>query len=491
MMRALHWLIAVLMVTAVPTEASDPGSRLLPMVGADEHIWFMLPSETSIGQWDLCHLGRGSGEVSYRVVRRLPQRPAAMAAWSNTLWLVMESPHAAEATWDVYRLRAEYQESLELNFMIPRDGFGTLPPLTGVDAVHGMAGTSTGPLVFADRDSARIATRMVSGRWADVDLPESEASADGSRMLGCGCCGPGGIAIAVEQEGLVTIWTRGLSGDWFRAGDSIQGEAIELINLDSHPLLVSSGDDEVLVLDYVQGSLRTRLTTIEEPATEWGMAGLTGGAVLLTVDGRQVDAVQIDALSGVRRTIELVQPQGLIASSIWSIAVAVGLACMVIMVIVLARGGDLANAVLPEGCAPMQPFVRLLALCIDLVPGLMVFFLLLDGSLRDLVRVPMLSLSADEVSSYAWLVLVTIVWCALWESWIGTSMGKGLCGGRVQSITGPLKARQVLVRNFVKGLILLVPPLAVLTLLHPNQQGLGDLLARTVVVRPIAPLPSE
>lgn len=109
MMRALHWLIAVLMMTAIPAEAADPGSKLLPMVGSDEHIWFMLPSETSIGQWDLCHLGRGSGEVSYRVVRRLPQRPVAMAAWSNTLWLVMKSPHAAEPTWDVFHLRAEYR----------------------------------------------------------------------------------------------------------------------------------------------------------------------------------------------------------------------------------------------------------------------------------------------------------------------------------------------------------------------------------------------
>ena len=35
----------------------------------------------------------------------------------------------------------------------------------------------------------------------------------------------------------------------------------------------------------------------------------------------------------------------------------------------------------------------------------------------------------------------------------------------------------------MKGFVLLVPPLAVLTLLHPNQQSVGDLMARTLVVR--------
>ena len=135
----------------------------------------------------------------------------------------------------------------------------------------------------------------------------------------------------------------------------------------------------------------------------------------------------------------------------------------------------------------MQPMVRLLALCIDLVPGLLVFFLVTSGSLRDLVRVPMMSMSSEDVVPYAWLVLVTVCWCVLWELAIGTSMGKGLCGGRIRSTTGAnLKARQILIRNIIKGLVLLVPPLAILTLLHPNQQGLGDLLARTVVIRPVA-----
>ena len=135
-----------------------------------------------------------------------------------------------------------------------------------------------------------------------------------------------------------------------------------------------------------------------------------------------------------------------------------------------------------------SPVARLAALGIDLVPGLLAFYLLFGGVTRDLVRVPMMSLGGDEVTAYALLVLVTIVWCLIWEVGTGASLGKWACGGQIRSMEGKRAGfRQLLIRNLVKGLVLLVPPLAVLTLLHPNQQGLGDLLARTVVVRPIAP----
>jgi uncharacterized RDD family membrane protein YckC len=41
----------------------------------------------------------------------------------------------------------------------------------------------------------------------------------------------------------------------------------------------------------------------------------------------------------------------------------------------------------------------------------------------------------------------------------------------------------VLARNLFKAIVLLVPVLAIIALLSPNAQGLGDLIARTVVVR--------
>jgi len=64
-------------------------------------------------------------------------------------------------------------------------------------------------------------------------------------------------------------------------------------------------------------------------------------------------------------------------------------------------------------------------------------------------------------------------------------LGKMLVGARVVMVDGARPAsRAILVRNLFKALVLLIPVLAVVALLNPHGQGLGDLMARTVVVRP-------
>jgi uncharacterized RDD family membrane protein YckC len=65
----------------------------------------------------------------------------------------------------------------------------------------------------------------------------------------------------------------------------------------------------------------------------------------------------------------------------------------------------------------------------------------------------------------------------------GRTVGKAMVGGRVIALSGgPPRPKQVLVRNLFKALALAVPPLALLVLLNPNRQRLGDLVAGTVVV---------
>ena len=67
------------------------------------------------------------------------------------------------------------------------------------------------------------------------------------------------------------------------------------------------------------------------------------------------------APGGTLHRLDINPPVGIAASSIWSIAVAIGLVSMVVMIIVLARGGDLASSSLPTGYVPMSPLARLAA----------------------------------------------------------------------------------------------------------------------------------
>lgn len=486
-MIGCHLRLVVLLILCCvrPTALGSTHTATLHAAGDGEHVWFLVPSEQEIGQWDLCLGARRSGSLSYRVVRRLVERPVAIGAWSSTVWMLLPSSHVDAETWEVYQLRAVHQPSLGVDLVEPREGLGPLPPLTGFEAVDRLVGTSLGPVVIGSQDGARIASRLVAGRWEPLALPEHS---EGDQVVGAiGCCGPGGLTIAMEIGGGILCWGRSDAEAWVERSVPMQGTAVDLLDVDGHPVLASIDHAGGISLHYVQDDQPVPLASLEPPGGSWSLTGVTGGVLLLSYDDGRFAAAVIDAPGGVVRPLEVEPPVSLVASSIWSIAVAVGLACMVVMIIVLARGGDLANSTIPEGYVPMQPMTRLLALAIDLIPGLIVFYLFLDGATRDLVRVPMMSLGTDEVASYAWMVLVTIVWCLCWEYATGASPGKWLCGGRVRSTTdSPPGVRQLLIRNLVKGLVLLVPPLAVLTLLHPNQQGLGDLLARTVVVRPVA-----
>ena len=66
----------------------------------------------------------------------------------------------------------------------------------------------------------------------------------------------------------------------------------------------------------------------------------------------------------------------------------------------------------------------------------------------------------------------------------GHTPGKAVVGAVLVAADGrPPEAGRILLRNLVKYLILLVPPLAVLALMDPNLQGLNDLVGQTVVVR--------
>tara|TARA_Y100000589_G_scaffold297916_2_gene306044 strand:- start:10687 stop:12162 length:1476 start_codon:yes stop_codon:yes gene_type:complete len=479
-------LVVLLVVAMVPGTVRGDSDRPLLATGADEHVWLVVPSEQDSERWDLCHGTRRSGSFSYRVVRRLAEQPIALGAWGSTVWILLSSPHADGQTFDAYQLRAVYQASLDLDLIEPREGFGPLPPLKGFDSIDLLAGTSTGPLVIGSLDDRPVARRLVSGQWVEVELPVPERSWSG--IHAAGCCGFGSFVIAFQCGEVVECWRASETGGWMRLGDAIDGISEGLVAVDGLPVLATRRGPDGLAFDYVQTGSSAELTIIDRPEGPWALMGLTGSIFVLSLADDQLVAEVVDAPGGTLHRLDINPPVGIAASSIWSIAVAIGLVSMVVMIIVLARGGDLASSSLPTGYIPMSPLARLAALGIDLVPGLLAFYLLFGGATRDLVRVPMMSLGSDEVTAYALLVLVTIIWCLCWETGTGASLGKWACGGQVRTTDGNRPGfRQLFVRNLVKGLVLLVPPLAVLTLLHPNQQGLGDLLARTVVVRPVAP----
>jgi uncharacterized RDD family membrane protein YckC len=109
---------------------------------------------------------------------------------------------------------------------------------------------------------------------------------------------------------------------------------------------------------------------------------------------------------------------------------------------------------------------------------------LLSCRLSDLFGLPLMAPTFQASVPYILMVSITVVLSTVGELIWRRSPGKALVGGALVAIDGrPPEAGRILLRNLVKYLILLLPPLAVLALMDPNLQGLNDLVGRTVVVR--------
>ena len=472
-------LICLACIVACTSSASSD----LTVVGDDQHLWILLPAQESESGWDLLHAGSRSSTDEYRVVRHFDVQPLAMAALDRTLWIIFRG--TSNQRLDVYRLQADYQPSVELYMMEPREGLGTLPPVPGIEQLLRCVATEDGP-VMVGRASAQgadtdppVAMQLRQGRWESISLPPSIIAA--AEVLGTQT--DRGLMLAQSGGKGLSTWLRNAEGAW--SHNLVEVDApMELLDVDGQPLLVRLDEAGMIDLAYLnEGDLWT-LASLPQPDVPWGVVGRRGRASLISQQDRELTIVGVDAMTGRISESELLQPVSMLGTGLWSIAIAVGLASAVVLVIVLARGGDLSSMVVPSGWMVLPPLPRLWALCIDLLPGFLVFFFVVGGDWRHLIRVPLMSLNSLDFGSYLVLVGTTVLWCGVFECLVGSTPGKMLVGASVRATDGAKpRFAAICIRNVMKGFVLLVPPLAVLTLLHPNQQGVGDLMARTIVVR--------
>jgi uncharacterized RDD family membrane protein YckC len=127
--------------------------------------------------------------------------------------------------------------------------------------------------------------------------------------------------------------------------------------------------------------------------------------------------------------------------------------------------------------------LRLAALLIDLLPAGVIVGFTLQAPLGQLLTLPVLSMDIERSIPYLLMAGLAVIHSTVSELTKGTSLGKALVGARVVTTDGLRpSAGQILLRNGLKCLILIVPPLAVFALINPHLQGLADMAAGTVVV---------
>ena len=133
------------------------------------------------------------------------------------------------------------------------------------------------------------------------------------------------------------------------------------------------------------------------------------------------------------------------------------------------------------GVRPLSIGRRLLAFCVDLMPGIaLVLILGIEAPRTDVLPI----WNVEFALSIPGLVVIvsTLLHSCLSELWFGRSLGKRLFGGCVLASDGSApRASALLLRTFFKGVVLFAPILAVFCLLSPARQGIPESVSRTVV----------
>ncbi len=196
----------------------------------------------------------------------------------------------------------------------------------------------------------------------------------------------------------------------------------------------------------------------------------------------------------------LIQPQQWLQGATLAV-----LGTILLALFLFRRGALVATVALPADCALALTVQRLLAWAIDLTPFALGVAALLHvdwwaalqqlsswaaGSEMSAGRLP----GAAALSWWALSCGVHSVYGIVMETLTQRTLGKMLLGTRVVSEGGqPARLGQIVVRNLLRFLELLPPLwlLGFLVVLSRNRQRLGDIFARTIVVRRARPAPRD
>ncbi len=153
------------------------------------------------------------------------------------------------------------------------------------------------------------------------------------------------------------------------------------------------------------------------------------------------------------------------------------------LVMFLFRPDHRQRLTLPPDTRLAEPMRRLAATAIDFIPAALVSKAILSVPTEELFNWPLVRRSFEDILPSLLAIGLCLLHSTITEMIAGTSLGKAITGCRVLSLEGkPPTVVQSLLRNSLKLLAMIVPPLAIFVFMNPYRQLLGDLVARTVVV---------
>ena len=459
------------------------------------------------GEWRLLHHASDMGGAYARVARTFQYRPKALSAVGNRVYVLFDPPLPTLDSMDLVSIEVQRNEATGSYYELPLSGWDSLASVPFIEGFGGLASTTNGPVVL-ELPSMRAAKGITRTRGDQGDSSdEEEAHLLEQRAYQWSTVdGPDGLR-RLEQQRLVPA-----QGDQLALlSSSADGSAILHLKTDSgwsqqslgfqysRLLRVASGEKRLIFalsspdlepetgraqfeLVITRGTTLLRLGTHPIPDGTWGLAGLESKLMVLSTDQKtQVLVSEVDSMSGkmlpaVSWAAPPLEVQEWIHLQVLGMMVVAAL-----LAIIFLQPTEPPDLPLLMGVRPLPIGRRFFALCVDLMPGvLLVLAFGLEAPRTDVLPIWNVEFALSPPGLV--VIFTTLLHSCLSELWFGRSLGKRLVGGCVLASDGSApRPTALLLRSFFKGVVLFAPILSVFCLLSPARQGIPESVSRTVV----------
>jgi uncharacterized RDD family membrane protein YckC len=351
------------------------------------------------------------------------------------------------------------------------------------------------PPAAAEQQPATRLLRLQGSQWSEIELPNGLDLIDRSFPVLSVDERNSTYLIDIETQSgrkFCRIHQRTQAGQWNVMRAPLGSGVLEdVVYIKGHLAAVTVlPDNNEVVIGYLRSKVFARLISFTAPATDWRVVSLGGQAsdedlMLLVADHEHGAAVRrIQPIDGTISDPATMQPQRLNAARMWQLSIMLGLTVSALLLAFMMKPLAAGSSVLPANTIVLPAAERIAALLIDLAPAAVISMIVFRTSVQDLFNMPILLVGLRESAPFMLMFALTMLHSLVGELSRGATLGKHLMGARVLSVAGNRPSRsQIILRNFMKAVILLIPPLALFALLNHHLQGLPDLVARTLVVK--------
>ena len=438
-------------------------------------FWFVSPPLDAASTPSLAIVGPPALDTIYSPLHVLASPPDAMASAGTAVWVL---PAGMGGQSKILRsLRATWDTGLEAWIAEPAEGLARLPAWPGEGVLTHVIGTQLGPSVIVqqgDADAYRIWS-LRRGEWLERTTVAVQTS---ERVLLAAEEADDLVLLVGDDSSFAMLRAVDIESPWQRTQlEATDGQPCDLIFHDGNPLLGFQYANDSRRLGYVQkGKILPWAELVDVPEKARLVRGKEGLLLFhLGLDGPQVRLAEPGS-----KWHTLARSTGL-SGAFWSVFVLLGIAVVVVVMLLAGRGAG--GDVVPKGCRVAPLSRRIIAVLLDLVPGLLVCVAVLGSGSIEVLSALLAGPMPSTLPTLSIMAAVTAGWGFAWEATLGHSPSKRLLALRVVPSRGEqLQCWQALVRNVLKGVVIMAPPLAILIILTPLAQAPGDIVARTLVI---------